>query len=321
MLAAGRELEQLREPSRRSSQRVSPSWSCDGRRERDARLARGAGERGGADARRVDAQRQRRPGRRCGRATRARRRASSPRRRGRGRARRARARRRRSGRARTIAASAARGRRPSRSGRARTASAPLRTRRRRRHVGAEDVDVEALEAAERAEAVALALRRVDAAFQSGSTPSSVGADREALAGGDEDDRLSGRARPTCRSSSARASVASRPPTSIPSIRTPLGDRRRRAGEDEPEHDADADDRRPRAAAAGARATACGAGATRRESVRTGAPVDGSHGGRSRQGRGPTLRALYGHVPGSDPGQLRQKTKSSTPPRDVQLDAR
>ena len=66
--------------------------------------------------------------------------------------------------------------------------------RGRRDVGAEERDVEALEPAPRAEAVALALRRVDRRLPVRLDPERGRADREALPGGREDDRPLGEAR-------------------------------------------------------------------------------------------------------------------------------
>ena len=61
--------------------------------------------------------------------------------------------------------------------------------RRRRHVGPEHLHVEPLEAPNRAEAVALALRRVDRGLPVGLDTELGGADRVVLAAGQEDDRL------------------------------------------------------------------------------------------------------------------------------------
>jgi hypothetical protein len=61
--------------------------------------------------------------------------------------------------------------------------------RRRRDVGAEEVDVEPLEAAQRPEAVALALRGRDGGLPVGLHAEHARADREAPSARDEDDRL------------------------------------------------------------------------------------------------------------------------------------
>ncbi len=288
----------------------------DGAGERDARLARRrarARRRGRAARRRAAAAV---PGRRCGSSD-----ASdvddraSRRRRGRGRVPRAPARRRRSGRA-----GRSRRSRLLRSTafaiwRSSYCSAPWRTRVGGVTSAPKTSTPMRLEAAQRAEAVALALRGVDRGVPVRLDAELGRRDREPLAGGGEDDRLPREARPTSSSSRACALVASRPPTSIPSMRTPLGDRRRRAGEDEAEHDHRADDdgsdqhepaggRRP--AAPGATRRNSLSGPAHRSMVAT-APA-------AVRGVGLTFTcSLRTMSQGLTPGRVRQKTKSSTPP--------
>ena len=112
--------------------------------------------------------------------------------------------------------------------------------RRRRHVRSEEVDVDAAEAAERPEAVALALRRVDGRLPVGLDAEGGGADPEPLARRDEDDRLVGeRGRPALEQ---RPRVLRLQPADVdPVDADAFGDLRRRSGEDEAEHDAGADD--------------------------------------------------------------------------------
>ncbi len=130
----------------------------DRRRERDPRLARSRRERRGADARLLDAERQLDPAPSCARARRA------PRRSARGRGAVEDAARLRGADDDLKAVADERGVRAARDHVLRDQAELIVQRavqdgRRRRHVGAEDLHVEALEAADRAEAVALALRR------------------------------------------------------------------------------------------------------------------------------------------------------------------
>src|SRR5207248_10050770 len=99
----------------------------------------------------------------------------------------------------------------------------------------EHLHVEALEAAQRAEAVTLALRRVDRRLPVRLDPELDRADREALAAGDEDDLPPGRG--------GRAPLDQRPrvlrleAADVDAVdRDAVRDRRRRAGEDEAEDD-------------------------------------------------------------------------------------
>ena len=119
-------------------------------------------------------------------------------------------------------------------------SAPFRTRVGGVTSAPKTCDVEALEAADRAEAVALALRRVDRRLPVGLDAELDRADREALPAGDEDDRLLRDARPTALEQ--RAGVLRLHPADVDAVdRDAVRERRRRAGEDEPEHDGRRDD--------------------------------------------------------------------------------
>ena len=233
--AVGRELEQPGEPLRRGS--ASVSCRAGARRAPRARSRAWATPGASAAARTRGAST--RSGSSTGPALRSSEASGStivaPRRRDRGRGRRARARRRSSGRGGRSRRCGSCGSRPSRSGGARTrarrsrrGSAASRRLRRRR-------TSRRLKPRSGPKPLPWRCAASIAACQSGSTPSSVGADREPLAAGDEDDRLSLRPRPIAAGAAPRARRLE--PADVDAVDAhALGERRRRAGEDEPEHD-------------------------------------------------------------------------------------
>jgi hypothetical protein len=105
--------------------------------------------------------------------------------------------------------------------------------RRRRDVCAEDVDSEALEATQRGEARALALRVVDGCAPVGLDTELRRRDGEPLAAADEDDRPRRQRRRLPLEQLARLRGAE-PADVDPRDAHAVGDPRRRAGEDEPE---------------------------------------------------------------------------------------
>ena len=236
---AGREGEQLREPLRLDEPPLLAELERDGPGEDDARLPRGRREGGSADPRRLDAQRQldlaHRPGQRRER------------------------RHDRVGGGGAVEDASGPGGNDDDARLAegeRGAAAPpvdglgdlvqlvgersVEDPRRRRHVGAEEVDVDAPEAAKGPEAAALALSGVDGGLPVRLDAEGGRADPEPLACGDEDDRLAGE--------SGGPALEQRPrvrrlePADVdPVDADAFGDLRRRSREDEPQHDAGADD--------------------------------------------------------------------------------